>query len=169
VEKETRERLNPEILVVSQGYNVKWIPNPDYPRKSEEEFIQVAQWDNEFVEIWYFLTYQGKDSEGFREPFKKVKKYKDYIEGRRYYYYWEPEKDSWRGSTKEEIIEFYNDQYAIRLRTEHTKIKIFKGFKAKLSSEEIEIPISQTYKLSSGKIIKRWRSFEDPDELYNEV
>lgn len=159
-------KLNPEYQFIPQGYNLKWIKNPNYPENSIEEEIQIARWDNEFVEVWYWLVYQGKDPEGFAEPSRKnIKKdkervwkyYRYYPEGSRYGYNWKPENNCWREATDKEILEIKKELKSVkarRLREVSKKVATLEGQKL---SGEVEIPISYIYKLSSGKIVKRWR------------
>lgn len=167
MEKETR-KLNPEYEVVSQGYNLKWLPNPNYPEHSLQEEIKIAVWDHEFVETWYWLIYQGK-SKNYKQPDNAKKIWKHYPEGSSYYSTWNPEPNSWRVATDKEVetikdylkkSKFWSDKtYTIK-----TVILETKRTEKEVSSlpREIDIPISFIFILDNGWIVKRWR------ELYSE-
>uniref|UniRef100_A0A6H1ZZK0 Uncharacterized protein n=1 Tax=viral metagenome TaxID=1070528 RepID=A0A6H1ZZK0_9ZZZZ len=161
-----KERLNPEYEFVPQGWNLTWIPNPNYPNRSLEEELQVAAWDKEFIQVWYWLIYQGKDTEGYREPREKKKILRRLPEGYSYNTYWEPEHNSWREANNEEmkIIKEYHDkgEYT-RLQEKTYLVKVLtRRTKKEQRSLEREIPIVVSYidKLPNNWIVKAWRSNE---------
>jgi len=158
------EKLNPEQIVVPQGYKVNWISNPSYPNKSLDEELQVLTWDREFVETWYWLVYIGKDPNDYREPLNRKKIWKSYPEGRSYHTYWIPSPNNWRDATDTEIKLIkreFKKGLARRLKQSYMKIPTYQEGKEKGKiTGAIDIPISYIYKLSNGLIMKRWRSNE---------
>jgi len=131
-----------ETVIVTTGWHVKLIPNPDYPSKSLNEFIEKITLEDEFIETWYWLVYQGSHPEN---PSKV-------------------EKNAWR-SLKENEYKIIQDfiqkgKYSI-IGSKKQKFKVVSGEKAQI--EYIEIPISYIFRLNNGMIVKKWRSLEEDE------
>jgi len=154
VEKEMDEGLNPLYEVKPCGWKISTIPNPDYPRKSLEEYIQVAEWWNEeFIETWYWLIYQGKDPEGYQSP-NNISEYE-----------WEPGYNCWREANNEEfkIIQNYirEGKYIDLRRIKKGKFKVKSEERIRQKAKYIELPISFILKLDNGWIVKKWRANDE--------
>jgi len=140
-----------EEIIHLQGWKLRHIKNPDYPNKSLDEYIQVAEyWKEEFIEVWYWLIYQGKDKEGYAPPLEKL------ID-------WRPEFNCWRDATNEEmkeIMKYIKSGNYHRLKENYTFVKTYRNTSKKLGGD-IKIPISFIDRLPNGWIVKKWRSNEE--------
>jgi len=159
---------NREEIIKPQGWKLVYILNTDYPKKSLDEYIQVAQyWNEEFIEIWYWLIYQGKDPRGYAPPIEKKIKVHHYPTIT-YMTSWEPQPNSWREANDkemDEILVYINSGKYHILKETHTKVKTYSTLEEEKLSTGIIIPISYIFKLPNGLIVKKWRSNEDQEEI----
>jgi len=134
---------NPKEEILQKGYRLEWIVD----EKTGEE-IQVAIQDEEIIEHWYFFVYIGKDKNGYRPPRGILLSE------------WQPEPNSWREATKEEMKiitdAIRNGNYnELEVRTVAYPIV---DPKSKKIAGEIEIPESYIWYLPEhDMIIKKWK------------
>ena len=144
---------NPQEEIQERG--VVLVPNPSMAEEDEYPFIAVNE--EEVVEIWYWLVYQGRNPNGWRCPENRTEAT------------WGPEYNCWRTANREDmkiITDAVRNDKAKHYKTITEKFKMASGEEKKKRASYIEIPMSTTFVIPEhNMIVRKWRDMFNWEDL----